>query len=72
MYPIFTRPLPPDNQHNIKYQQLYQQQKPVSLPKVKHYTPFSPSNKIPGDWQPITLPKSAEYVKGQVYNDYIR
>lgn len=74
MYPIFNRPAPSDNRHsNIKYQQVYQQQKTVSHPKVKQqYTPFSASNKIPGDWQPIAFSKPNGYIKGQVYNDYLR
>jgi len=75
MYPIYNRAVAPESRHHVKYQQLYNQPKhlaAVSLPKVKHYTPFLPSNKIPGDWQPMTLPKPAAYVKGHVYNDYIR
>ncbi|XP_070490649.1 uncharacterized protein [Chironomus tepperi] len=73
MYPIYNRAMSPGN-HHVKYQQLYNHPKhsaSVPLPKVKHYTPFSPSNKIPGDWQPMTLPKPTGYVKGHVYNDYI-
>ncbi|KAL7017652.1 hypothetical protein ACKWTF_010469 [Chironomus riparius] len=73
MYPIYNRAVPSENRH-VKYQQLYNQPKhpaPVSLPKIKHYTPFLPSNKVPGDWQPMTLPKPVNYAKGHVYNDYI-
>lgn len=47
MYPIFNRPI-----SESKYPQVYSQ-KPQTFSKVKHYSPFQHSNKIPGPWMPV-------------------
>lgn len=71
MYPIYNRQLPPENHPLLKYQQLYNNNKPsqIPLPKVKYFTPFLPSNKISGDWRPINFYKPQYVHKGQVLDD---
>ncbi|KAG5672875.1 hypothetical protein PVAND_002963 [Polypedilum vanderplanki] len=67
MLPINNRQVPHDS---TNYRSTFYNQKPapISIPKTKFYTPFLPSNKVPGDWQPINLQKHQQYIKGQVLN----
>lgn len=67
MYPIYNRPsVAVENKVPVKYQpqQIYAH-KPQTVLKVKQYSPFSPSNKIPGQWLPISY--KHYYTKGTVY-----
>lgn len=66
MYPIYNRPS--DTKHPVKYQQQIYSQKPQILTKVKQFTPFSPTNKIPGAWRAINNNKQY-YTKGSIYGD---
>jgi hypothetical protein len=65
MYPIYNRAVS-ENKVPVKYQPIYAH-KPQAVLKVKQYSPFSPSNKIPGQWLPINY--KHYYTKGSVYED---
>lgn len=74
MYPIYNRQSistsssssSAENKHPVKYQPIYSQ-KPQTLTKVKQFTPFSPTNKIPGAWRAINVKQY--YTKGSLYGD---
>lgn len=68
MYPIFNRPAIISE---AKYP-IYTP-KPQALNKVKQYSPFSPSNKIPGPWLPINYkPFYGKVVHEDSQKEYVR
>lgn len=69
MYPIYNRQAVISDS---KYPQVYSH-KPQSLSKVKQYSPFSPSNKIPGPWLPVNYkPYYTKVVHDDHQKEYVR
>jgi hypothetical protein len=68
MYPIFNRPAAISES---KYPHVYSQKQTLS--KVKQYSPFSPSNKIPGPWLPVNYkPYYTKVLHEDHQKEYVR